>query len=113
GRVWGRPARVGHAIAGPQHPHHFLIGRRREIDVAHQRHADFVRGLQRDGERRRAVDDRRGAAEGAPAWMPPEPPPTRTLIPTMMSRFASATCTASAGAISRSSSLSPTITVLE
>ena len=37
----------------------------------------------------------------------------RTLMPTIRSRLASATCTASAGAISRSSSLSPTITVLE
>ena len=36
--------------------------------------------------------------------------PTRTLMPTMMSRLALATSTASIGAISRISSLSPTIT---
>ena len=52
-------------------------------------------------------------SSGAAPWMPLEPRPTRTLMPMITSRFASATCTASIGAISRISSLSPTITVLE
>ena len=39
--------------------------------------------------------------------------PTRTLIPPIVSRFASATSTASIGAMSLRSPLSPTITRLE
>ena len=100
-RIRERAERVGQHVARPQRLHHFLVGRRRKVDMAHQRHADFVRGLQRDVERRDAVDARS-------SWRP-----TRTLMPTIRSRFASATSTASVGAISRISSLSPTITVLE
>ena len=51
----------------------------------------------------------RGAAPEVPlAWRP-----TRTLMPMITSRLASATWAASTGASSRISSLSPTMTVLE
>ena len=52
----------------------------------------------------------RAMSSGTMPELPDAPRPTRTLMPMMTSRLALATSTASIGFISRSSSLSPTIT---
>ena len=53
-RIGERPERMREHIAWPQPLQHLLVARRRMVDVAHQRHAGFVRHLQRNVERHRA-----------------------------------------------------------
>jgi hypothetical protein len=62
-RVRERAECMREYIARPQHLHHLLVRRRREVDVTHQRHAELVRSLQRDRERRRAVNAGRAAPD--------------------------------------------------
>jgi len=91
---------MGQNVTRTQAGEHLLVARRAVVDVRHQRHADLLGDLKRDVERH--------DPEVPEAWRP-----TRTLIPTIRSRLASATLTASIGFISRISSLSPTITRCE
>ena len=62
-RIRERAERVGQHVARPQLLHHLFVARRRKVDVAHQRHADFVRGLQRNVQRRRAMNAARAAPD--------------------------------------------------
>ena len=47
GRIRKRPERMREHIARPQHINHFLVVRRRMIDMRHERHADLIGNLQR------------------------------------------------------------------